>query len=169
AAYGGHTETLDSLITNGATSQLQDHYGRTPLWLAAAGGKTATVEALIKKHSVDHQIADNLGRKPSWIAVKKGHGAVSKVLQAHDGESNTEPIVPPNGNHHQSRLECDVCTSKIPTTVFHYHCNLCAGGNWDICEDCRKCGATCVDPAHLLLKRTMLNGVWSEITTNHDS
>ncbi|OAG12718.1 ankyrin [Paraphaeosphaeria sporulosa] len=169
ASYGGHTELLDTLITNGATLKVQDYYGRTLLWWAAAGGKIATVKSLIMNHNIDPRIADNLGRKPSWIAAKKGHGAVSKLLQEHDGETSTEPTVLSNENHHQSALECNVCTSQIPTTVFHYHCNLCAGGDWDVCEDCRKCGATCVAPAHTLRKREMLDGVWSEITRDHDS
>jgi hypothetical protein len=32
AAYRGHTEILDLLITNCSISQLQDYYGRTLLW-----------------------------------------------------------------------------------------------------------------------------------------
>ena len=165
AAYIGHTGTLGLLITSGNISQLQDYYGRTLLWWAAAGGKTATVKALINKHNIDPQTADSFGRKPSWIAAKKGHGAVSKLLQTYDGKPNTSPTAPSNGSHTQPRLECDVCTSSISESVYHYHCNLCFGGDWDVCEDCRKCGATCVETAHILVKRTMLDGVWSEITS----
>ncbi|KAJ8108903.1 hypothetical protein OPT61_g7845 [Boeremia exigua] len=80
AAYGGHTETLKLLVRSGST-QLQDCYGRTLLWWAAAGGKTGTVETLIHQHNIDPERADNFGRKPLWIAVKKGHGAVSGLLQ----------------------------------------------------------------------------------------
>ncbi|KAJ8107873.1 hypothetical protein OPT61_g8568 [Boeremia exigua] len=79
AAYGGHTETLKLLVRSGST-QLQDCYGRTLLWWAAAGGKTGTVETLIHQHNIDPERADNFGRKPLWIAVKKGHGAVSGLL-----------------------------------------------------------------------------------------
>jgi ankyrin repeat protein len=91
AAYGGHTEMLDLLITNCSISQLQDYYGRIPLWWAAAGGETATIEALIHKHNIDLRTADNLGRRLFWIASKKGHSTASKLLQAYVGEPNTSP------------------------------------------------------------------------------
>jgi ankyrin repeat protein len=165
SAYRGHTEMLDLLITNCGISQLQDYYGRTLLWWAAAGGKTATIEALIQKHNIDPQTADNFGRTPFWIASKKGHNAASKLLQAYVGEPNTSPTAPPNGNHDQSDLECDVCTSNIPENDACYHCSLCAAGDWDVCEDCRRCGATCLETAHVLVKRAKLNGVWSETTS----
>jgi ankyrin repeat protein len=165
SAYGGHTEMLDLLITNCGISQLQDYYGRTLLWWAAAGGNTATIEALIHKHNMDPQTADNLGRSPFWIASKKGHSAASKLLQAYVREPNTSPTAPPNGNHNQPSLECDVCTSHISENDACYHCNLCAAGDWDICEDCRRCGATCLETAHVLVKWAKLNGVWSETTS----
>jgi ankyrin repeat protein len=165
AAYTGHTEILDLLITNCSISQLQDYYGRTLLWWAAAGGEIATVEALIHKHNIDPQTADNLGRRPSWIASKKGHSAASKLLQAHVGEPNTSPTALSSGNHYQSGLECSVCTSSIPENISYYHCNLCDTGDWDVCEDCRKYGATCLETGHVLVERAMLNGAWSEVTS----
>ena len=162
AAYRGNTETLNRLIASRSSLQLRDHYGRTLLWWAAAGGKTATVETLMNKHSFDPYTADNFGRKPSWIAAKKGHSAVLKLFRTYNEEPNTEPIAWEND---QLYLECDICTSKILEAAFHYHCNLCSGGGWDICEDCRMCGATCLEMAHVLVKRTMLDGVWSEVTS----
>jgi ankyrin repeat protein len=165
AAYGGHTEILDLLIMNCNISQLQDYYGRTLLWWAAAGGEAATVEALIHKHNIDPQTADNFRRRPFWIALKKGHSAALKLLQANVGEPNTSLTAPSKGNHNRSGLECDVCTSSISENVSHHHCNLCATRDWDMCKDCRKCGATCLETAHVLVERVMLNGVWSEITS----
>jgi ankyrin repeat protein len=165
AAYGGHTEILDLLVTNCSISRLQDYYGRTPLWWAAAGGETATVEALIYKYNIDPQIADNFGWRPFWIASKKGHSATLKLLQAYVGEPNTSPTALSNRNHYLSGLECYVCTSSIPENLSYYHCNLCATGDWDVCEDCRKYGAICMETGHVLVERAMLNGVWSETTS----
>jgi ankyrin repeat protein len=163
AAYRGHTEVLELLTTRGSISQLQDYYGRTLLWWAAAGGKTTTVEAILNHHNISPQTADNLGRKPSWIAAKKGYDALSKFLQAYKGEPNTGQRAPYDWSNNEPGLnqpsrECDVCTSSIPRTVSYYHCNLCAGGDWDVCEDCRKCGATCPEASHILVKRMMLDG-----------
>ncbi|KAF1926121.1 uncharacterized protein M421DRAFT_68272 [Didymella exigua CBS 183.55] len=165
-AYGGHKQLLELLISNYSISRLQDHYGRTLLWWAAAGGNIATVETLINLHNIDPQTADRFGRKPSWIAAKKGHGAVSILLNGYAGETDKELRVKPSPtvSNDQPRLECDVCTSHIPTSARHYHCNVCAGGDWDVCEDCRKTGATCLKPAHTIVRRTMLDGVWAEVT-----
>ncbi|KAJ4378694.1 hypothetical protein N0V86_005565 [Didymella sp. IMI 355093] len=165
AAYRGHTETIDVLLTNASTSQLQDRYGRTLLWWAAAGGKTSTVDALMNQHHIDPEQADKFGRKPSWIATKKGHIAVSTLLFAHNRESNIEPTAPYETDNDELYLICDVCTSGISKAAFHFHCNLCDGGDWDVCEVCRECGAKCVETAHVLVKRTMIDGLWSEVTS----
>ncbi|KAH7093338.1 ankyrin repeat domain-containing protein [Paraphoma chrysanthemicola] len=154
AAYEGHTELLDLLITNSSSSLPQDYYGRTLLWLAAAGGHAATVEALIHKHNMDPRTADNLGRNPSWIAGKKGHGVVLKLLQGYDGEPNAGQAAASDRRYDQSRLLCDVCTSSIPRGVSYYHCDHCSGGDWNVCDDCIKCGATCMDTTHVLVKPT---------------
>lgn len=55
-------------------------------------------------------------------------------------------------------LQCDVCTLSISRAAFRFHCNLCAGGDWDICEVCREWGATCMETDHVLVKRTMVDG-----------
>ncbi|KAF2628860.1 hypothetical protein BU25DRAFT_390834 [Macroventuria anomochaeta] len=165
AAYGGHKETLGILILRGNIPQLQDNHGRTLLWWAAAGGDIATVEALINKHNIDPQTADRFGRKPFWIATKKGHSAVSKLLNGYGGDTNGEGVTSRDSSNDWSPMECDVCLTRIPTSECHYHCSLCIGGDWDVCEDCRRRGATCMEMAHTLVKRTMLDGVWVEITS----
>ena len=133
--------------------------------VAAAGGITVTVESLINQHNIDPQIADRFGRKPFWIAMKKGHDAVSKLLYGYGGEPGTVQIASLDSSNDQPCLECDVCTSNIHTNVYHYHCTLCAGGNWDVCEDCKMSGAACVEMAHASVIRTMRNGIWFEITS----
>jgi hypothetical protein len=127
--------------------------------------RASTMEALINQHHIDPGRADNLGRNPSWIAARKGHGAALTLLLIHNGESNIGPTAPYETDNDGVYLECDVCTSRIPRTAFHFHCNLCAGGDWDVCEVCRKCGATCVETAHVLVKRTMVDGLWSEVAS----
>jgi ankyrin repeat protein len=165
AAYGGQKHLLELLISKYSISQLHDHYGRTLLWWAAAGGNIGTVETLINQHDIDPQVADTFGRRPSWIAKKKGHGAVSKLLEGYRGEIDQELEMSPKFSNDQWFLECDVCTSNIPASACHYHCNVCAGGDWDMCADCRMTGASCVKPVHTLVKRTMLDGVWIEASS----
>ncbi|CAN9361213.1 unnamed protein product [Alternaria alternata] len=165
AAYGGHEELLEFLISNHSVQQLHDYYDRTLLWWAAAGGDTATVETLINQHNIDSQEADRYGRKPSWIATKKGHGAVAILLDGWSEETDKEQKASPRVSNNPPRLECDVCTSSIPISARHYHCKLCIGGDWDVCEDCRKMGATCMESAHTLVERTILDGAWVDVTS----
>lgn len=165
AAYGGHEQLLELLISKYSISRLQDYYGRTLLWWAAAGGNIAIVETLIDQHNIDPKTADKFGRKPSWIATKKGHGAISALLNGYVGEIDKEQEASPKVSNDDSHLECDVCTWSIPKSALHYHCNICAGGDWDVCEDCTNTGATCVELAHTLVERTMLDGVWVEVTS----
>jgi ankyrin repeat protein len=165
AAYGGHEEVLELLISNCSISRVQDYYGRTLLWWAAAGGNIATVEILMNQHNIDSQEADRYGRKPSWIATKKGHGAVAILLDGWGEETDKKQEASPRVSNNPPRLECDVCTSSIPTIARHYHCNLCNSGDWDVCEDCRKMGATCMESAHTLVDRTMLDGTWVDVTS----
>jgi ankyrin repeat protein len=165
AAYGGHEEVLELLISNCSISRVQDYYGRTLLWWAAAGGNIATVEILMNQHDIDSQEADRYGRKPSWIARKKGYGAVAILLDGWGEETDKEQEASPRVSNNPPRLECDVCTSSIPTIARHYHCNLCNSGDWDVCEDCRNMGATCMEAAHTLVERTMLDGTWVDVTS----
>ncbi|KAH7082954.1 ankyrin repeat domain-containing protein [Paraphoma chrysanthemicola] len=153
AAYEGNTELLGVLLSHCDISQLQDYYGRTLLWWAAAGGHVATVETLVHKHNMDPQTTDNFRRKPSWIAAKKGHGSVSKFLQGYGGEPDIGQTAAPDVRRVQVGLACDVCTSSISLGVPYYHCVHCSGGDWDLCDDCRNCGATCMDTTHVLVKR----------------
>ncbi|KAI3399615.1 hypothetical protein diail_6256 [Diaporthe ilicicola] len=41
---------------------------------------------------------------------------------------------------------CDVCNFRIPSD--HYHCELCRGGNWDVCQECWDKGARCSGRGH---------------------
>jgi ankyrin repeat protein len=163
AAYRGHTKVLELLFLKDTVLQLQDCYGRSLLWWAAAGGNTATIEALISQYHFDPRTTDKFGRTPLWIATRKGHEAVSKLLSDKCGETDTERTLSSESNGDQQRMECDVCTSSIKITAFHYHCRLCADGDWDVCEDCKTRGASCAEATHTLVKRTMTDGYWVEI------
>lgn len=123
------------------------------------------VEMLINEHHLDPCQPDLFGRKPLWIAKKKRHSEVLKLLQIYEEELDKNPILTPIEKDDQLGLECDVCTSNIPRTALHYHCTICAAGDWDICEDCREWGVRCLGPGHILVQRKMVDGVWSETTS----
>jgi hypothetical protein len=164
AAYAGNTEVLERLIEKDSISQLQDPYDRTLLWWAAAGGQSTTVQVLISRYNYDSRIADKFGRTPLWIATKKGHYAVSELLFEECGPTDPGQTASPDHRDDLGSMQCDVCTSSIRATDFHYHCQHCSNGDWDVCEDCRVRGAFCAEETHILVKRTRIDQKWVEMT-----
>jgi hypothetical protein len=38
-------------------------------------------------------------------------------------------------------VNCDICSTPVPD--YHWHCDICAGGDWDCCFKCRSSGRGC--------------------------
>ena len=53
-------------------------------------------------------------------------------------------------------VQCNYCNTNIPDA--HWHCNVCDGGDFDLCLDCVNSGVHCDVDAHYLIKRTIENG-----------
>jgi len=39
----------------------------------------------------------------------------------------------------------------------HYHCNICSGGDFDLCQGCVEDGVRCGDESHRMIKRYIKN------------
>lgn len=63
-------------------------------------------------------------------------------------------------------ISCNICDAKIFSTI--YHCCICAGGDFDICQQCFDQGRHCFDPSHLL-RETSEFGTFSGIKRHHSS
>ncbi|KAH7073704.1 ankyrin repeat-containing domain protein [Paraphoma chrysanthemicola] len=167
AASCGYNSVLECLLAApGMDPNGKDQYDRTLLWWAAASGQEATVAMLINKYKGDTNIADKSGRTPLTIALKNGHSSMRKLLLSEDNEDfkgDLDHYSSLGDLNDQSDIQCDICTRGIPDAEPHYHCSECANGDWDICEDCRDTGLTCMDAAHELSKRTKALGVWVDV------
>lgn len=60
-------------------------------------------------------------------------------------------------------IDCNNCGQSIPNE--HYHCSICDGGDYDLCQDCVNRGALCPGEGHWLIKRFVQNGVLTNSTT----
>lgn len=60
-------------------------------------------------------------------------------------------------------IDCNNCGQSIPNE--HYHCSICDGGDYDLCQDCVNRGALCPAEGHWLIKRFVQNGVVTNSTT----
>ncbi|KAF2734376.1 ankyrin, partial [Polyplosphaeria fusca] len=165
AAYEGHVRVLELLMSSETTMLLHDRYERTLLWWAAAGGSVATVKVLIAQYNFDPRAPNKFGQTPFWIASKKAHVSVSDFLAKECGETNVQRQDPSKNDDNRTSMTCDVCTLNVKGNEFHLHCQSCAGGDWNMCEDCEGRGAFCEDTTHFLVKRTMKDGNWVEVTS----
>jgi next-to-BRCA1 protein 1 len=58
---------------------------------------------------------------------------------------------------------CNACDAPIGNA--HYHCGICADGDFDLCCDCVEAGHLCDREEHWLIKRFIENGVVINSTT----
>jgi len=163
AAYDGANLALETLLSMpGVDADTRDYYGRSLLWWAASGGSITTVKLLLEKYHLGPHVADNCGRLPLTIASVKRHQEVVDLLSSIRAEKDVPPL---DGKELMDRVSssdvryvgCDVCGMYA---VDHWHCFSCAGGDFDICEQCATKGAGCLDETHRLLKRVGVDGIW---------
>jgi ankyrin repeat protein len=80
AAARGDASTVRALVKlGGANANATDALGRTPVWIAARGGHTETVRALVACGADVHTV-DNRSCTPVWAAAQHGHTETVRVL-----------------------------------------------------------------------------------------
>lgn len=80
AGYFGVSKAADTLLRLGHSPNLNDSYGRTPLWYAAANGREAIVRLLLDTDNIDINAKDDNGRTPLLYAAWCGHEAIVKLI-----------------------------------------------------------------------------------------
>jgi hypothetical protein len=60
-------------------------------------------------------------------------------------------------------VNCDVCTCPVPDV--HWHCDVCTGGDWDMCFGCRMTGSGCPG-GHALVERSAKEWAGERYWTN---
>ena len=73
AAEEGQTDTIKSLLANGADVNAKGLFGWTPLHLAAQYGHKEIVEYLIEKGGADVNAKGKYGLTPLHLAAQYGH------------------------------------------------------------------------------------------------
>ncbi|KAK4540153.1 hypothetical protein LTR36_009739 [Oleoguttula mirabilis] len=68
-----------------------------------------------------------------------------------------EPATTVVGNHgHPWSVYCNECDKAMSDA--HYHCSICDGGDYDLCEECVTTGKLCPGEGHWLIKRFIKEG-----------
>ncbi|KKK12186.1 hypothetical protein AOCH_005185 [Aspergillus ochraceoroseus] len=60
-------------------------------------------------------------------------------------------------------IDCNHCGRSIPNE--HYHCSICADGDYDLCPQCVDSGVTCPSEDHWLIRRFVKDGIVTNSTT----
>jgi ankyrin repeat protein len=166
-AAGGCTSVLQLFISKSEIDpNYKDSYGRTAMYWAAASGHDATVGYLLHTLHADPKAADNCGRGPLTVATKSGHRDVVHILQMYGAIVASEKELEAGlvrRFEETSPTICDVCQLWILATETRFHCLICAGGDFDICAECKELGVKCLNGSHQLFKQIMTEGEWIEV------
>ncbi|EXM13343.1 hypothetical protein FOTG_18201 [Fusarium oxysporum f. sp. vasinfectum 25433] len=164
AAKNGYDTVAIALIRHGPVNlDKEDHYGSTPFSIAVRHSRTQIVNMLLATGQVSLHSQDRFGRTPWYWARRCGTTEIQGVLldyvekrgivvSKNSGEVIEESFIPHDGT---SRW-CDVCTLGIPEDVAFYHCEVCSGGDFDICPGCYKIGARCLGDDHELAQENII-------------
>jgi len=72
-----------------------------------------------------------------------------------------------NHNGHPWSIYCNECDA--PMANAHFHCSICDGGDYDLCENCVASGKLCPGEGHWLIKRSIQDGKVVASTTKRIS
>jgi ankyrin repeat protein len=164
AAKNGHDAVAMALLRHDSIDPDQeDHYGSTPLSIAVRNSRIKIVNMLLATGQVSFHSQDRFGRTLWYWARRCGNIEIQQVLLDYAEtrgiavcENNDELIEEgPISNDGTSRW-CDICTLSIPEDVVFYHCEVCNGGDFDICSRCYKIGGRCLGDDHGLAQNNTI-------------
>ncbi|KAK4448990.1 ankyrin repeat-containing domain protein [Podospora aff. communis PSN243] len=154
----GAVDAAKALLAHQKTNiASKDHYGSDALSIASRHGNAEIIKLLLETEVANVATRDHFGRTPLWWAERQGEDEVRTLLLEHserhglrnyEPETPTEPLV--TGSDDLVSHVCDVCTLDISRSVGHYQCDVCDGGDFDICMGCYELGARCLDEGHAL-------------------
>jgi ankyrin repeat protein len=85
----GNTEIIELLLIRGASPNLQDEFGRTPLHFAAKSGKKDAIEFLILNCNADPNLKDDGGQTPLHYAAESGKkDAIEFLISNYNADPN---------------------------------------------------------------------------------
>jgi len=154
AAKKGHETVVQQLLDKGADTDMKDHYGSTPLSIAARQGHIEAVSLLLDTARVDIDSQNYFGRTPLWYATRYGYSDVAHVLRDSAEKSGISlyedglPVEVRSSSADGTSRWCDVCTLGIQKHDDYYECQVCNGGDFNVCLECYKSGGHCLEVDH---------------------
>ncbi len=148
AALYGHTEAVAILLTHGASVDVRDYYGRSPLHTAVIGGSMPCMTSLLDKKRSLINVPDKTKDTPLYYAIRAGAPAIVHFLCTKGAQVDVK-----NGNK-QTPLAVALATKNCQTVdiLLKHNANPNDGSHYlhDLIDDADKDKA--VRLAELLLK-----------------
>ncbi|KAF5974927.1 ankyrin repeat domain-containing protein [Fusarium coicis] len=156
ACRSGNLELVNFIISASQTKALDeaDHWGSTPLSVAARFGSVDIVRALIGTGAVEVESSDKFGRTATTWATSRGHDAVARLLaktdRYRDLGTDHEEEGAVQAQSQDMRAICRICFLTVYGRA-RLHCGICNGGGFNICSACSSLGGHCFDETHELV------------------
>jgi hypothetical protein len=153
AAARGYIEAVQLLLEHGALPNAKDRYHSTPLIAAVRNGHKAVVQHFLEIDGIEVDFGRTLNQTLFLWAKQSGSAEVVELLQRYakkvgikisESEQNME--CSPDTWGFASRY-CDICYRFISSGPY-YRCEICAGGDFDICLKCSEGDFQCQDSSH---------------------
>ncbi|KAJ9320700.1 hypothetical protein DTO027B5_9115 [Paecilomyces variotii] len=145
-----------SFLRAGCEPNRKDKYGRTPLMGATVRGMTKFVTALLEAPNLNRDATDNFGRTALLEATARNKPCIQGLLLQPGAGAETQIVHPSTVLDEPSKdddgLFCDIYGAPESPNLA-YHCSICNEDNFDVCEECKKWGATCLDATHEMTQR----------------
>lgn len=102
---------------------------------------------------------------PNYTSNTTRSSAQPQTAQPMSGSTDEAPKRPANPHLNAScwQVCCNKCDKQV--TNAHFHCSICDGGDYDLCESCVSTGAICPGEDHWLIKRVVQDGGFVSSTT----
>ncbi|KAK2599135.1 hypothetical protein QQS21_005396 [Conoideocrella luteorostrata] len=173
AARGGHGPVVRALLGHHSVEPDQkDIYGSTPLSIAVRHCHTEIVRMLLATGKVSLDLLDCFERTSWWWAKIYGDKETKQALLGYaektgklgyaeeigklgyaeklgkEADENDESIDGYLVCNSEGLRYCDICTLSIDKVEVYYRCNLCNGGDFDVCLKCYEIGGHCLGNDH---------------------
>ena len=105
----------------------------------------------VLRTTIGEEMEKEIGKR-SFIS----QSVASLAAQSTAAEPPVAPKPKPVSIKQVYAVYCNVCSVDVDSA--HFHCGICDGGDFDLCEKCVDEGKHCQNSQHWMVKRSITNG-----------
>ncbi len=96
ASREGNVNLVNLLLGYGASSNISNSIGQSPLWIAAWYGRDDVVKLMLQRANPNVNQIDTCGCTPLWAASRNGRIETVRLLLSHGADPNISPHLGPS-------------------------------------------------------------------------